>query len=175
MHKQLRLIRQDRKLIGYITNQELICALRMNLKMLSSVVSFYNLLMYYGYLNTQFEGQISFIKGYLLSFPNIQKHKKFLIYKGEDVPNPLSHLPAISLEEKKECYHHYKVLMDFFISNSSYSGMELIPNKPEPPKNTLNLNQLMEKVRADPKAYIPAFHEDFVYSDANWSSRDAHL
>lgn len=175
MHKKLALIKANKHLIGYINNQELISALRMNLKMLSSVVSFYNLLTYYGYFNTHFEGQISFIKGYLLSFPNVQKHGKFLTCKGQDIPNPLSHLPAITKEEKKEHYHHYKVLMDFFLSNPSASGMELIPNAPERPKNTLDLNQLMEKVRADPKAYIPAFHEDFVYSDANWSSRDAHL
>ena len=173
--RTLKLKNNKGKIIGSIEDPVLIYLYLYNVKMISTLISVYNLVIFHG-LNFNNTTDLSILKGYLLSKPNVQRHGDYLKLLGGDTHHSVSQLPKISPSQKLEILKSYRAinaLVHTGISDLNFS--KEIKVKPPRIKAPVTLASLLDKLASDPKAYIPAYHEDYVYSDANWSSRDAHL
>lgn len=155
------------KTIGTIKDPILTHALLHNIKMTSTLISLYNLIVFYS-LKDPDDTDMTCLRGYLLSRSNVARHKIYLKLKGHDSALHNTSLPKISNLEKLSLLKIYRGI------NNLVHG-ENVPNNPPKIKGPVTLASLLDKLASDPKAYIPAYHEDYVYSDANWSSKDASL
>ena len=183
MAKNLRLTVND-KLSGVIKCPHLLYIIRNNVKMMSELIFLYNIMVYYKIYDYNNSSHVALF-AYIRRLPVSQKFNNYFLVTGYRTIFPYNTKAKNSLVYNKNLLSMSNTFVrEYCLLNKVEEKPQIITkqhvpfilfDEDRPMTSPQPYSKLLAKLQKDPKAYIPELHEDWVYSDANWSSQDAHL